>query len=266
MIETLLKISMLKILSRNVFTINSHPNDLYRSPPFCCYSLLNLPNQAHPHHWQKHAKNSSLCKFTFSVRSTLNILLKIATHPWPAGLLNIPPLCYIFSVEFITLHSNLLIMMIACLFPQKHKHLHPLWMIMVNNNKLECTANDLVSRNKKNFTSTFLGAWLRYAPFPGHCNKTQINRRKTKRGLITCIPLVYMRDTQENRAILLKCPSHHLKYYLQWTTKEGVGLGESQFGENFRQNKQARFLSRFKSKPSPLIRLSRDLVIPLFLI
>jgi len=88
----------------------------------------------------------------------------------------------------------------------------------------------------------------------------QISRRKTNKTLITCIPSVYMWETQEYWVTPQNGQSHHLKYHLQLKTKD-VGGGESVVGayQEKHSKQELRLLYRAKSLLSPLTRVSRDL-------
>lgn len=83
----------------------------------------------------------------------------------------------------------------------------------------------------------FLSSWLRQ-----HCNKKQINRRKTNRSLITCILPIYIQDTKENSLVTPPNGSgYQVKYHLQLKTKENVGwcgeAGSGRFPGKIRVNK-----------------------------
>lgn len=88
---------------------------------------------------------------------------------------------------------------------------------------------------KNNFSCIPLGSWLRYP-----CAKRQINRRKTSRRLITCLPPVCVGGTQENWYTPRNGPSDHLKNYLQLKRKDvwGWGWGASYGGYQETHSKQ----------------------------
>lgn len=63
---------------------------------------------------------------------------------------------------------------------------------------------------RKNNFFLYLSSCLRHSSSSN--NKRQINRRKTSRSLVACIPLVYMKDNQENWVTSWNGLSHPLKY------------------------------------------------------
>lgn len=116
-----------------------------------------------------HANNSNLCRLTFLVRPALTIL----KTDWPACTPNMPYPSSVLNF-FCSLSPNIVIylflVVIACLLPLECKHWHPI--IIMNNNKQDCTTNYLPWRSKNNIPPSSLGSWLRYLFLhPSSCNR-----------------------------------------------------------------------------------------------
>lgn len=77
---------------------------------------------------------------------------------------------------------------------------------------------------KNHFPSTLLGGIGWGSPLPRH--KSRLTREK-QTNLVICIPLLHMRETQENSP---KWPRHHLKYHFQRKMKGVGGWGHPVLG------------------------------------
>ena len=95
--------------------------------------------------------------------------------------------------------------------------------------------------------------------------KGQINKRKANK-LITCINPVYKGGTQENLLSPQSVPNFHFKYHLQLKTKDIGGRGPVMGGFQAKHSIKNGIFVLQKSLPSSLIRVSRDLVLALFLV
>ena len=102
---------------------------------------------------------------------------------------------------------------------------------------------------KNSFPSALLGFWLR----PPR-DKTQLDRRKTNRNLITCILPIYIQDTKENSLVTPPTgPGYQLKYHLQLKTKEDIEGWDVSYEKlaGKAQLTGVMLLCRFTSRPSP---------------